>query len=324
MKNQTVVGVGAALVDLLLREEDRFLESLGSPKGGMTLVEHKDIEKAIASSSQSADVVPGGSACNTLVGIGKLGGSSRMIGRCGADEKGYIFVEGLKKAGVQSVLGQSTQSTGQVLSVVTPDAQRTMFTYLGAAAELSPEDVQEKDFLDAGVVHMEGYLLWNAPVVEALSQLMDKSDALISLDLASFDVVEAHRNFLKGFIPKYVDILIANEDEAKAYTGLSEEESLEVFAELSDIAVVKLGKEGALIAQGSKRYKVNAHVVDAIDTTGAGDLWASGFLYGLTHGYDVEKSAKLGSIVAAEVVQVMGAVIPQVGWDRIEIAHQNL
>lgn len=316
-RNAIVVGVGAALVDLLIEESDAFVAGMGSEKGGMTLVELGAIDLALANSKASLKVVPGGSACNTLVGIGNLGGQARMIGRLGGDELGKAFLEGLKKAGVDHRIRLSNMATGRVLSVVTPDAQRTMFTYLGASSQLSPEDISLEDVSDAGMVYLEGYLLFNRPVVEKLISLAKQAKAKVVLDLGSYQVVEICRDFLDGILKDSVDIVLANEDEAKAYTGMGESAALDILAEKVATAVVKVGKRGVLLAQGKTRHQVDAHLVKAIDTTGAGDLWASGFLFGLTQGLGLDDAARLGCKVGSEVVQVMGAVIPEDGWKRV-------
>ncbi len=324
MVSPLIVGVGAALVDLLIEENDAFLNSLDSQKGGMTLVDLPLIEKALTQSKANVKKVPGGSACNSLVGIGHLGGRSRMIGRLGQDALGEAFLSGIAKAGVESEITITTANTGRVLSVVTPDAQRTMFTYLGASAELHPDDILAKHFADADIVLLEGYLLFNRPVVEKILALVANSPAKLALDLGSFQVVEFCRPFLEEIVRDHVDILLANEDEAKAFTGLGEQESLEFFSNQVELAVVKLGKRGVLLSQGKKRANIVGEVVNAIDTTGAGDLWAAGFLYGLTQGYGLENSARLGCKVGAEVVQVMGASIPEAGWQRIKAFESQL
>ncbi len=325
MSSPVMVGVGAALMDLLLEAPDEFIASMGAPKGGMSLVEAETIAKALQGAGELPKQVPGGSACNTLVGIGHLQGKARMVGRLGSDAYADVFRAGLKKAGVEDRIKGSADATGHVLSVVTPDTQRTMFTHLGAAAGLTPEDVADEDILDAGLVHLEGYLLFNRPVMERVLDLARRAKAQVSLDLASFEVVGACREFIDElFARRLIDIAIANEDEAKAYTGLGESESLEILAEKAPLAVVKVGKDGAHLAQGKERLHVGAHRVEALDTTGAGDLWAAGFLYGLNHGLSLENSAKLGSKIGSEVVQVLGAVIPDAGWTRIHGYHKEL
>jgi sugar/nucleoside kinase (ribokinase family) len=319
------VGVGAALVDLLVEEKDEFLRDLGE-KGGMTLVEADLIEKALQRTSSPIKIVPGGSACNTLVGIANMGGRARMIGRVGQDELADHFRTGLKTAGVEERLRTSKdEETGRVLSVVTPDAQRTMFTYLGASSGLRPEDLEDADFEGAVLVHLEGYLLFNRPIVDRVLELAHKHHARVALDMGSFQVVQICRELIDElFSRRLIHILLANEDEAKAYTGLGTAESLEIFADKVDIAVVKIGKDGVLVAQGSNRLEIEAHRVEAIDTTGAGDLWAAGFLYGINHGLTLEHSANLGCKIGSEVVQVMGAVIPSEGWGRVHAYHKEL
>lgn len=321
-----VVGVGAALVDLLVEEEDQFVAHMGSSKGGMTLVELHAIDRALGSTSAPIKIVPGGSACNTMVGIGNLGGKSRMIGRLGSDELGRAFLEGLGKAGVDRRIRQTEMATGRVLSVVTPDTQRTMFTYLGASSQLHPDDFGPEDFADAGMVLLEGYLLFNRPVVEKILALAKQSHTRVVLDLGSFQVVEACRDFLDQIIHQSVDILLANEDEAKAYTGMGPAESLDVLSGKVETAVVKVGKDGVLLGQGRDglRLQVGAPPVKAVDTTGAGDLWAAGFLFGLTEGLGLESAAHLGCRVGSEVVQVLGAVIPDAGWTRIRVFREGL
>jgi len=321
-----IVGVGAALVDLLVEENDGFLGKMGAEKGGMTLVEAPLIKSALEGVSTGVKSSPGGSASNTIVGVGSLGGRARMIGRVGRDELGDHFREGLRRAGVEErVRVADDAETGRVLSVVTPDAQRTMFTFLGASSALAPTDIADADIADSALVHLEGYLLFNRPVVERVLDLARAHKARVALDLGSFQVVEAMRGYLDELFAKgRVDIVLANEDEARAYTGLGESESLERFASLAETAVVKRGKHGALIGRGHERVEVQAHLVKAIDTTGAGDLWASGFLYGLNHGLSLENSANLASKIGSEVVQVLGAVIPPEGWTRVKDYREGL
>ncbi len=324
-QSPVIVGVGAALMDLLVEEKDEFLGKMGAEKGGMTLVESPVIQSALVGAG-GVKSSPGGSASNTIVGIGSLGGRARMIGRVGRDELGDTFREGLRRAGVEERVRVSGDAeTGRVLSVVTPDAQRTMFTFLGASSALHPGDITDADIADSALVHLEGYLLFNRPVMDRVLELARAHKAKVALDLGSFQVVQAMREYLDElFAQRRIDILLANEDEAHAYTGLGESESLERFADHVETAVVKRGKHGALVARGKDRVEVNAHLVKAIDTTGAGDLWASGFLYGLNHGLSLENSANLASRVGAEVVQVLGAVIPSEGWQRIKDYHQGL
>jgi len=315
-----IVGIGSALVDILIHEDDEFLEKTGVIKGGMTLVDNTWIERTLAMGSGTATIVAGGSACNTIVGVGKLGGQARFVGKCGTDPWGRQYGYDLGKQNVDPALLRSDSPTGRVLSIITPDAQRTMFTYLGASAETRPEEITAGSFEDAAVVHIEGYLLFNPDLIQAALMAAKKAGALISLDLASFTVVEQSLALLKKLVADYVDILIANEDEARAFSGHSDEElALSALSETANIAVLKVGSRGSRISHAGDTIHIQA-IGDgtALDTTGAGDLWAAGFLFGLVNGHPLEKCGRLGSACGYEVCQVIGANIPNEGWNRIK------
>ncbi len=316
---KTIVGVGSALMDMLATEPDEFMDRLGVEKGGMNLVDQNYIDQLLAQTSSTPSVVSGGSACNTAIGVSKLGGSGRFVGKMGTDELGERFKQDLTNNSVDPVLFNSQTPTGRVLSVITPDAQRSMFTYLGASAEMQPDEISLDCFQGAAVVHVEGYLLFNRDLMMAVLKSAKENGSLISLDLASFNVVEASMDILDDIIKEYVDILIANEDEAKAYCGQTNEaNALKALAENSDVAVLKLGARGSLVScRGQITTIAPMGSGKALDTTGAGDLWASGFLFGMVNGYSFEKSGQLASACGYEVCQVIGAKIPEDGWVRI-------
>jgi len=184
-----ITGIGSALVDLLLPGDDDFIEALGAEKGGMTLVDDQFIADALARSGEEPEVVSGGSACNTIVGVGMLGGEAAFIGKCGQDEFGRKFTTDLRDSRVSPRLFSSSAPTGTVLSVVTPDAQRTMFTHLGASTELDPDKITPELFADTAVAVVEGYLLFNPDLMMATVRAAKAAGAWISLDLASFEVV---------------------------------------------------------------------------------------------------------------------------------------
>lgn len=321
-KNKTlIVGVGSALVDILARENDAFLEAAGAAKGGMTLVDAAKIDRLIDLTTGDNAVVPGGSACNTAMGVGKLGGLARFVGKRGEDELGEAFEADLVAHGVMPTLFLSDDPTGRVLSVVTPDAQRTMFTFLGAAAAMAPEEITPACFQDAAVVHVEGYLLFNRELMDAVLKAAKAAGAKISLDLASFNVVEESRDLLDAIVAEYIDILIANEDEALAFTGEKDEsKALEIMARDVGIAALKTGARGSMIAGNGEVVSIQAmgDGKPAVDTTGAGDLWAAGFLYGLVNGMDLEQCGAIGSCCGFEVCQLVGAKISDDGWERIK------
>ena len=321
-KNSLIVGIGSALIDILIHENDEFLEKAGALKGGMTYVESEFIYQVLAQTDIQPQIVPGGSACNTIIGIGKLGGAARFVGKRGKDELGNLFETDLKVNGIQPILSTSSSPTGRVLSIITPDAQRSMLTYLGAASEIQADEITDKCFEDAAIVHIEGYLLYNKELMLAVLNAAKQAGVRISLDLASFTVVEESKNILETIVNDFVDILIANEDEARAFTGYSDEiKALRALSEKADIAVVKVGERGSFISQAGDVVKIEPEgdgTVAIVDTTGAGDLWASGFLFGLVNGYPLEKCGQLGSLCGYEVCQVVGANIPEEGWQRIK------
>ncbi len=314
-----IVGVGSALVDILICENEDFLIKSGAAKGGMTYVEKEFIEQSLAVSSKPPTVVPGGSACNTVVGIGKLGGQARFVGKCGRGEMGQFFENELKRQNVEPFFFRSNSPTGRVLSIITPDTQRSMFTFLGASADASPEDITDQCFNGAAIVHIEGYLLFNSDLILKVLKTAKACGAMISLDLPSYNVVEESRDLLRHIVETFVDILMANEDEALSYTGYSDAtRAVEALSEKANIAVLKVGPQGSFIAHNNEILQIrpagSGHVVD---TTGAGDLWAAGFLHGLVSGYPLEKCGQLGSACGYEVCQVLGANIPEAGWERI-------
>lgn len=320
-KNETpyATGVGSALVDILLQESDDFVSANNIIKGGMELVDATKADELVAKSDQKPEIVPGGSACNTTIGLGRLSGKAQFIGTAGKDDLGELFKDSLIKNSVEPVLTYGEQTTGRVLSVITPDAERSMLTYLGASTETAPSYFTTESFGDADLVHIEGYMLFNETLIRAVLTTAKAAGKLISLDLASFTVIDANPGLVKELVKEYVDIVLANEDEARSYTGSDDElKALDILSEDAPIAVVKVGKRGSYI-------KVNGEVTtiapvgsgSALDTTGAGDLWASGFLYGVINGLSMDTCGAIASKCGYEVCQVTGAQIPEVKWEEI-------
>jgi len=315
-----IVGIGSALVDILIHADNEFIERTGAARGGMTLVDHRRIEDTLAMSPGTATIVAGGSACNTIAGVGKLGGPARFVGKCGTDRWGRQYEKSLGQRNVDPALVRTDSPTGRALSIITPDAQRTMLTYLGASAEIRPEEINVERFAGAAVVHIEGYLLFNPDVIQTALRAAKEAGAMVSLDLASFTVVEQSLTLLEKLVDDYVDILIANEDEARVFSRQSDEElALEVLAKKAHIAVLNVGPRGSRIAHDGNTIRIQSMGDGtARDTTGAGDLWAAGFLFGLANGYPLEQCGRLGSACGYEVCQVIGADIPDDGWMRIK------
>ncbi len=326
-----ILGMGNALVDIMISlESDNILELLGLPKGSMQLVDMERSNAVLSSlknyqKSHSA----GGSAANTIHGLAMLGAPAGYIGVVGEDELGGFFVRDLIQAGVDPHLIHSSQETGRAVALVTPDSERTFATFLGAAIELSAEHlgIQSADstvqnlkssiFKGYSYFHLEGYLVQNHELIRRAVELAKEHGLVVSIDMASYNVVEANRDFLLSIITDYVDIVFANEDEARALTGLEPEEALHEISKIAEIAVVKTGSSGSMIKSGKDQYSIGVIEVSPIDTTGAGDLYASGFLYGQARGLSLSKSGELGALLAGNVIEFMGSKMSGDRWDVI-------
>jgi len=314
-----ILGVGAALMDALAHVSEDFVDATGRPRGGMTLVDAREQDDLVAKLATPVSEVPGGSACNTLVGLARLGSKARFLGKRGTDARGDRLESDLRCTGLMPDLVRGTQPTGCALSLVTPDAQRTMFTSLGASSEFVVSDLEAVSLEGVGLLYLEGYLLFNTPFFDAVVAKANAAGTAVILDCGSFDVVNIFRDHIRRILAeRRITGLLANEDESRALTETDPEPSLEWISQHVDLAVVKLGARGALLAEGSRRVVAPvAPVSKVVDTTGAGDLWAAGLIAGLDRGWDLPRSAHLAAATAAEVIQVLGAQIPAPGWERI-------
>ena len=313
------MGIGSALVDILIQlNDDQMLEIFNLPKGSMTLVDAVLSQQILDSTAGlKRTIETGGSSANTIRGIAQLGGSAGFIGKICQDDMGRFFRAEFEKLGIIPHLCVGDIPTGKAATLISPDSERTFGTYLGTASELSASDLSGEIFAAYDFLHVEGYLVFNHALIGEALKLAKDSGLKISLDMSSFNVVEAELNFMKHLIHEYVDIVFANEEEARAYTGLKPDEALKCLARQCEIAVVKIGREGSLIQSGDQTIKVGTPQVESIDTTGAGDVYASGFLYGLAHGFSLTDCGRLGSLMASRVIQVPGARIPDVFWPEI-------
>ena len=315
-----VLGMGNAIVDVLtFIEDDALLQELELPKGSMQLIENETLEELTNRVIECERyMVTGGSASNTIAGLGKLGVRTGFVGKIGDDAVGEFFKSDSVANGVRPHLQTSELLSGQCIVLVSSDGERTMCTYLGAACELYAEDLDIHMFGGYDYFHIEGYLVQNHDLIRKAVRLAKEEGLKVSLDLASYNVVEANLDFLKEIIHEYVDIVFANDEEAHAYTGLPPHEALHKMAEQCDIAVVKVGKDGSYIKAYGEEFRVSAISANCIDTTGAGDLFASGFLYGLTEKQPYDVCAKLGSLLAGNVVEVVGAKMNDERWTAIQ------
>jgi sugar/nucleoside kinase (ribokinase family) len=314
-----ILGIGNALVDVMtIIDDDKILESFGLPKGSMQLVDRIQSDKIKNGTSDSKkSLSSGGSAANTIHGLAMIGVPTGFIGSVGRDETGDFFENDMISAGVKTYLTRRTSTTGTSVAIVSPDSERTMATHLGAAVELDAADLNPDDFKDYNILYLEGYLILNKPLVEKACKIAIEYGMKVALDLASYNVVEANHSALKEIIENYVDIVFANEEEAKSFTGSAPEEAITRLSEVCEIAVVKVGKEGSLIKRGDEVIKIGTIDVKSIDTTGAGDLYASGFLYGYAHGLPLDKCGMFGSVLAGNVIETIGAKMDAKRWEKI-------
>lgn len=315
-----VIGLGNALMDIMTPlENDDILLEIKFPKGSMQLVEAvKSNEILKLTSHIKSKIASGGSAANTIHGIARLGMETAFIGKVGNDEYGKLFKQDLEKSGITASLFYIDTETGRAVAMVTPDSERTFGTYLGAAIELSPDEMTPQIFQSYDLLHIEGYLVFNEALIEKAIITAKEVGLKVSLDLASFNIVEAKLDFLQRMAKDYVDIIFANEEEARAFTGEDKpEKALRKMAESVDLSIVKVGKEGSMIMQNGIITKVGVIDAKPIDTTGAGDYYASGFIYGYLNGLSHEQSGKIGALLAGKVIEEMGAQIDPLIWKEI-------
>ncbi len=314
-----VLGIGNALVDVInVLENDAVLAEFGLPRGSMTLVDD-NLSKIIyeATILNKREVTTGGSAANTMHALANLGAKCGYLGKIGNDELGHVFKKEFEGKKIGTHLFFSEKDTGRVMSLVSSDSERTMATYLGAAADLRTDELQSEIFRQYSYLYIEGYLVQDHVLIDTAIDKACKEGLKIAIDLSSFNVVEANLVFLKKLIAEKVDIVFANEEEAQAFTGKDPEKALEEISRLCELVVVKVGKEGSFIKKGDEKIKIGSIKANAIDTTGAGDNYAAGFLYGLTKGYSLSKSGKIAALISGKVVEVMGAKLPEESWAGI-------
>ncbi|CAN5341771.1 adenosine kinase [soil metagenome] len=308
-----VLGIGNAIVDVFARVEEGFLGEHGLTKGMMRLVE-EDVAEALYAQMGPATQVSGGSCANTMAGIASLGGKGAYFGKVKADQLGEIFAHDMKAQGVRFDSPQAKEgpATARSFILVTPDGERTMNTFLGACVNLGPADIDPAIVADAQVTYMEGYL-WDKPsakeAFKLAAKLAHEAGRKTALTLSDSFCVDRHRESFLDLIRNGIDILFANEKEIKSlYQTDRFSEALKAARRDCDIAVLTRSEAGCVVARGDEMHTIPSHYVKhVVDATGAGDLFAAGFLYGYTNGKDLVESARLGALAAAEVISHIGA-----------------
>ena len=314
---KSILGIGNALTDILaVFPDDSMLKEYHLPPGSM---QHVDLETGdqIWSKLKEYGVkyVPGGSAANTITCTSIFGMPSCYIGKIGNDELGHLYKSTLEQFGVKTILLEGTKGSGRAMCFITgANAERTFADYMGAALELVPEDLKPEYFEGYDYFHIEGYLVQNQDLIRRAVQMAKEAGCKISIDMASYNVVESNEAFFHNLVDKYIDIVFANESEARAFTKKEPREALSDLAASCEIAVVKVGKDGSMVQRGEEYHYIPAWPAATVDATGAGDTYAAGFLYAHSLGMPLKVCGEVGSIIAAKVVEVVGTKIGVPRW----------
>ena len=316
-----ILGIGNALVDVLTKvDNEQILSELHLPKGSMQLLS----TEAYAEVTRRMLALPtklttGGSACNTLLALSHLDAPTGMIGKIGDDENGRFFASYFAQRGISTRLLHDIRPTGVASTFITPDGQRTFGTYLGAAARLTADELQQAWFEGYDYFYIEGYLVQNHDLVLRAIELAHAAGCEVCLDLASYNIVEADLDFFRALMPS-IDIVFANEQEAQALTGLEARAALDALAATCHIAVVKIGKHGVWACHGTEVAHCQARDVPVVvDTTAAGDYFAAGFMHALAAGEPLATCIARGSLLAGHIIEVVGTELPDATWQQLRL-----
>ena len=316
-----LIGVGSPIMDLLARVPDEFLKRhVAGEKGGMVLVDHNEMQRIIDLLDGEPAYATGGSAANATFNAARLGLRATFLGKLGHDDLARVYQHAFETAGVDgSRFKHGANANARCLALVTPDAQRTMRTYLGAAMTLSPDEITAADFAGCRHAHIEGYLVFNRALADAVLTAARAAGCTTSLDLSSFEVVNASREWLFGQFRRGIDIVFANEDEIRAVFQDQTSDFPTLARKLAGfgvLAAVKVGRDGAWIAQDRYLHRIEpVAVANVIDTNGAGDAWAAGFLFGHLRGWPLPAAGALASLLGSETVLHMGPIIPDTHFE---------
>ena len=316
-----VIGIGNALVDILVHiDNDEILDRLGLQKGGMEMIDAQrkhEILEVISGMPQT--MATGGSTSNTMHGLARLGAEAGYIGKVGDDDLGRLFRDECQRYSLKPHLINSEVDTGVAITFISPNAERTFATYLGAAATMQPDQVDAEILKQYDLIHIEGYLIFNHDLILDVCKKAKACGLQVSMDMASYNLIESNLDFVKMLLRDYVDIIFANEEEAKAFAGVEGVEALHVLSNYCPVAIVKVGKDGSYVKMDGQVTAVSPiFVATPVDTTGAGDIYASGFLYGYTNGYDALRSGNLASYLSARLIGYVGAKLPDEEWMSIK------
>jgi sugar/nucleoside kinase (ribokinase family) len=324
-----LIGVGSPIMDLLARVRESFLTTVSGAKGGMVLVDADEMETIVCRLEHPPSSVAGGSAGNTAVSAARLGLRTTFLGKLGNDTTAAAYRRHFVDAGADcSRFKYSDLANARCVSLITPDGQRTMRTCLAAAMTLCPGEIGPGDFHGCRHAHIEGYLLFNRDLADTVVTAARAAGCTLSIDLASFEVVNAARDWILEQLRLGVDVVFANEDEIHAlFPGLTPDYATLArrLADFGGVAAVKMGKDGAWIARGAELHRIApVPAPEVIDTTGAGDAWAAGFLYGYLKNWRLPAAGALGSRLGSECVRHLGPAIPISHWTDLHLHARSL
>lgn len=311
MSKYDVYGIGNPIVDILAKVEDEHLEKLNLPKGIMSLVDQNRSKQLLNSVRlMEKTIMPGGSCCNTMIGVANLGGKAVFAGAIGDDDHGRVFATKLHEFGVVSNLIKTNAMTGSSVILVTPDSERTMNTHLGACGLLDKNHVSQEHLLNSKIFYTTGYALDTFPETTMYAlEIARQNKIKISFDLSDSFLIRDKKEEIKYVVKNYADIVFLNEEEARLFTGKKPINALNDITKLCDIVALKIGAKGSIISQRGTIVRAPGFKINALDTTGAGDMYAAGFLFGITNGYSLKDAAMIGNYGASKIVEVMGARI---------------
>jgi sugar/nucleoside kinase (ribokinase family) len=320
-KMEKIIGIGNALTDIMaVVEEDGLFDSINLPKGSTQFIEKERLPEILdLFSTMDTKRVPGGSSANTIRSLAHMGIPTGYIGKVGQDEIGSSYIQGMQSLHIDTHFSYSELPSGIASTFISKDGERSFIDYLGAAATLTDKDIAAENLKGYSYLYIEGYLVQDHEMITHAMQTAKNMGLKVCMDMSSYNIVSADLPFFKKLIHDYVDIVFANEQEAHAYAEGTVEEVIELLGKDCEIAIVKIGAEGSLIRRNGETVKVKAlHVEDAIDSNGAGDYYAAGFMYGLLHGYSLSLCGWLGSLFSAHIIRVIGTALPDEQWEEIK------
>ena len=324
-----IIGLGNALIDLLVMlDDDNLLSHMGLCKGAMQLIsatKFQELNKIIT--SKEVYMSTGGSAANTIQALASLNTPVGFIGKIGEDEYGRFFAKSFKAKNIDChLICDKEQASGVATTFISKDSERTFGTYLGAAADLIDSEIFGEVLSEYDYLYVEGYLVQNHELILRAMKLSKELGLKICIDLASYNIISGDLSFFKRLIKDYVDIVFANEDEAYAFTGTEDPvEALNLISETCEIAIVKVGSKGSYVKDKKSAHHIKTFQDDCvIDTTGAGDYYAAGFLYGHTKGFDIETCGNIGALLSGHIIQVVGANLSESRWDTVKLNLMNI